>query len=114
MAEVVALTGTVRSGIGRASADMGPWVRLPFEPYPGTLNVEIGEETVEAFLGTVTTCAHYRRRWYPYRFGTIGSVPVAVTDSQTEFGQVEVIAPVRLRDLPLQDGDTVTIVLAAE
>jgi CTP-dependent riboflavin kinase len=114
MAEVVALTGIVRTGLGRAAADMGPWVDLPFDSYPGTLNVELGEETVEAFLRTVIRCAHYRRRWYPYRFGSIGSVPVAVTDSQTEFSQVEVIAPVRLRDLPLEDGDTVTIVLAAE
>lgn len=111
MAEVTSLTGVVRSGIGMASQDMGPWVGLPFVPYPGTLNVELGEDVVDEFLRTVTTCAHYRRRWYPYRMGTLNGVPVAVTDSQTEFGQVEVIAPVRLRDLPLSNGETVTILL---
>jgi CTP-dependent riboflavin kinase len=43
--------------------------------------------------------------------GTLRGVPVAVTDSETRRDEVEVIAPIRLRSLPLHNGDTVEIVL---
>jgi hypothetical protein len=105
------LTGLVKTGKGWASADMSPWNSLPFTAHPGTLNVDIGRENVRAFMSTVRDTKEYLGRIYPYRMGTLNGIPVAVTNSGIEPDQVEVVCGVRLRDLPLADGDTVHILL---
>jgi CTP-dependent riboflavin kinase len=108
------LVGVVRTGKGWASGDMGQWRVLPWTPHPGTLNVEVGEEAVAEFMARVSTWSPYKGHDHPYRMGILAGVEVAVTDSGIEPAQVEVVAPVRLRDLPLEDGDTVTILLRDE
>ena len=108
------VTGVVSTGKGWASRDMGPWQFLPWKPHPGTLNVEIGDDNVAEFLSKVRHWSYYNNRKYPYRLGKLNGVDVAVTDSGVRPGGIEVVAPVRLRDLPLNDGDTVTIMLDDE
>jgi len=105
------LTGEVVSGFGWHKKNMGPWSALPFRAYPGTLNLKVGQEAVEGFMREKSEWFEHKNCWYFYRTGTLNGTPVAVTDSGTSFGQVEVFAAVRLRSLPLVDGDTVTILL---
>jgi CTP-dependent riboflavin kinase len=105
------LTGKVVKGMGWHRHNMQPWKALPFDAYSGTLNVKVGKKQVTEFLDGVTDWVHYEGRWHPYRMGTLRGVQVAVTDSKTRRDEVEVIAPIRLRSLPLFNGDTVEIVL---
>jgi CTP-dependent riboflavin kinase len=106
------LEGTVVTGFGWHRHNMGPWRSLPFSAYPGTLNVKVGYDQVAKFLDEVTDWVEHDGRSHPYRLGTLHGCTVAVTDSLTRRDEVEVIAPRRLRDIPLNDGDTVTIVLS--
>jgi CTP-dependent riboflavin kinase len=108
------LTGKVVKGMGWHRHNMQPWKALPFAAYSGTLNVKVGRKQVTQFLEGVTDWIEHDGRWHPYRMGTLRGVPVAVTDSETRRDEVEVIAPIRLRSLPLRDHDIVTIVLDDE
>ena len=108
------LEGQVTTGLGWHKNNMGPWKVLPFKAYPGTLNVEVGKRRVQKFVATTTRRAESKVRSNPYRMGSLNGITVAVTDSDTEPDQIEVIAPVRLRDLPLRDGDTVSIMICDE
>jgi CTP-dependent riboflavin kinase len=105
------LTGKVVKGMGWHRHNMEPWEALPFDAYSGTLNVKVGKKQVTEFLDGVTDWIEHEGRWHPYRMGTLRGVAVAVTDSKTRRDEVEVIAPIRLRSLPLFNGDTVEIVL---
>jgi CTP-dependent riboflavin kinase len=107
----VTLTGTVVAGFGWHKNNMQPWRRLPFKPYPGTLNVKVGKKHAKEFMESVETWIEHNGRWYPYRLGTIAGVPVAVTNSESKSDEVEVLAAIRLRNLPLSDGDIVSIAL---
>jgi CTP-dependent riboflavin kinase len=108
------LTGKVVKGFGWHRHNMEPWEALPFKAYSGTLNVKVGTQQVTEFLDGVTGWIEHEGRFHPYRMGTLRGIPVAVTDSATKPAEVEVLAPIRLRDLPLRDGDEVTIVLDGE
>lgn len=104
------LKGKVVSGEGWHSRHMEHWAVLPFTPFPGTLNLYVGEQTVERMLqregGSVVRDGIAFRYW----FGSVNGEPVAVTwNVGCEVGVVEIVAPVRLRDLPLDDGDELTV-----
>lgn len=106
MAEVV---GTVRAGSGTAArkfadADFETFGYLPF---PGTLNLRVGEaEKVMMRAGRLVDgpVVNSHTRYLPC---TVGGVPAHVHFAGGP-KDVEVFAPVRLRDL-FADGDTVTI-----
>ncbi len=106
------LKGTVTTGKGWHSKHMEHWHVLPFAAFPGTLNVEVGEDQVAVMLEGASLGADAEGRRFPYRMGTLNGIEVAVTDSGAVPSEVEVLAAVRLRDLPLDDGDTVTIILS--
>lgn len=104
------LTGTVVSGEGWHSHNMKHWAVLPFEPFPGTLNVFVGEDAVEEMLKRSSGSVIRNRVAYRYWFGSVGEVDVAVTwNVGCAPGVLELVAPVRLRDLPLEDGDTIVV-----
>lgn len=110
MAEVI-VRGTVANGLGVHHTDMRQWAGLPFVAYPGTLNVDVGRDTARMLLARMPHVLHVFRREWPYVLGTLNGVEVAVTESRAKPWQIEVLAAVRLRDLPLRNGDVVTIVL---
>jgi CTP-dependent riboflavin kinase len=104
------LKGTVVSGEGWHSRNMEHWAVLPFAAFPGTLNLAVGDEAVDAMLkrsgGSVVRDGVEYRYW----FGWVGDVEVAVTwNVGCAAGVLELVAPVRLRGLPLSDGDTVEV-----
>jgi CTP-dependent riboflavin kinase len=86
------------------------WATLPFVPYPGTLNVWVGDGQVEqlrARPGTLVTFKGVEFYWWPC--GVEGVPGVVTWNRGCAPGVVEVIAPLRLRDLPLVDGQTVEV-----
>jgi CTP-dependent riboflavin kinase len=111
VAEVNSVTGTVADGLGVHHMEMSQWSGLPFRAYPGTLNVDVGLEVAADLLARMPHVHYSFNREWPFVFGTLNGVDVAVTESRAKPWQVEVLAAVRLRDLPLTNGDRVTIVL---
>jgi CTP-dependent riboflavin kinase len=102
--------GTVTSGEGWHSDNMRHWKVLPFAPFPGTLNLRVGHETVDrlrARPGRSVMFRHVEFFWWTCR---VRNVTCVVTwNVGCEPGVVELVAPVRLRDLPLEDGDVVEV-----
>ena len=136
----VTLTGTVTSGMGEGrhyislSGYMEQFIeRLGYEPFPGTLNVDLTEESVRGRAGLdaiegigidgweddertfgPATCYRATLESDAGRFDPC-HVIVPVRTHHDE-GQLEVIAPVELRtELSLADDDRVTVhVVAAD
>lgn len=102
----------VTDGLGWHADHMEHWSGLPFEAFPGTLNVEVGLAAAERLRRAMPHVLHSDGRHWPYILGSLRGVQVAVTESRARPAQVEVLAAVRLRDLPLATGDRVTILLA--
>jgi CTP-dependent riboflavin kinase len=104
------LKGTVVSGEGWHSKHMEHWDVLPFAAFPGTLNVAVGNDAVEEMLKRSGESVVRDGVAHRYWFGFMGDVEVAVTwNVGCAPGVLELLAPVRLRDLPLSDGDTVEV-----
>jgi len=99
------------SGYGWHSEHMEHWECLPFKAYPGTLNVKVGRSQVKKMLLGAHLCTYVEGVEAPYRMGTLNGIEVAVATSGVAPTQVELVAAVRLRDLPLFDDDIVTIIL---
>lgn len=105
------VTGIVANGLGVHHKEMRQWNGLPFKAYPGTLNVKVGRTVAAELLALMPhKFVEYDRDW-PYVLGTLNGVPVAVTESRAKPWQIEVLAACRLRDLPLHNGDRITIFL---
>lgn len=104
------LTGRVVSGEGWHSQNMEHWSVLPFDPFPGTLNLYVGNRAVTAMLKRQGESVVRDGVEFRYWFGSFEGNPVAVTwNVGCEPGVVELVAPVRLRDQPLVDGDRVEV-----
>lgn len=108
---MVEVTGTVADGLGVHHMEMSQWDGLPFRAHPGTLNVNVGRKVAKGLLARMPHVHHSFGREWPFVLGTLNGVEVAVTESRAKPWQVEVLAPVRLRGLPLENGDRVTIIL---
>lgn len=107
------LHGEVRSGKGNGLEPGIDWSPLGYVPWPGTLNVYVGEAGIGAVRAVqsllVPAPASVYRNFYAYRVTVngyaghaliLGSRPVAL----------DVLADMHLRTrLGLADGDTVTI-----
>ena len=104
------VTGVVADGLGVHHMEMSQWDGLPFKAYPGTLNVDVGKDVAADLLARMPHVHYSFGREWPFVLGTLNGVDVAVTESRAKPWQVEVLAAVRLRDLPLANGDSVTIV----
>ena len=82
-----------------------------FKAYPGTLNVIVGKSQVAKMLSGAHLFTYVDGVKAPYRMGTLNGIEVAVCASGVEPSQVELVAAVRLRNIPLSDDDTVIIIL---
>lgn len=124
------LTGRVVSGVRRAAGftQLG-WVqaqcleKLGFKPYPGTLNVEVSEDSLAALAAVERQegpalippdRSFCEARVFPLSIGAVSgamilpSEDVRIHDKQV----IEVMAPVNLRDeLHLEDGAPVTLLI---
>jgi riboflavin kinase len=129
----VELTGTVTSGMGEGrhyitlSGYMEQFVaKLGYEPFPGTLNINLTEESVRARarLGTVDPITIDGWEDDERTYGPAYCYPATlvandtyepahvITPERTHHGddQLELIAPDKLRDaLALEDGTEVTV-----
>jgi CTP-dependent riboflavin kinase len=125
------LTGRVVSGRGKASFfTQLDWVqeqcatKLGFTPYPGTLNIELSPESVVGLQALEKEAA---TEFVPpdpkYCVAKLLSVSLSWIKGAMIFpeqgvrihgkGIVEIIAPVRLKDvLNIEDGDQVTLTVA--
>lgn len=137
--ETVELIGTVTSGMGEGAHYISKdgyreqfTDKLGYEPHPGTLNIELTEESVQT-RSVVKQYGGIRIEGFETDERTYGAAvcyPSVVEQGgeqheQThviepvrthhDVSQLEVIAPVRLRDhFGLEDGDTIRVVLAGE
>ncbi|SDY38364.1 DUF120 domain-containing protein [Halobellus clavatus] len=130
----VELEGTVTSGMGegRHYISLPGYMeqfteRLGYEPFPGTLNVDLTEDSIRSRSAMASLSGVPIDGWEDEErtFGpaTCYAATVAAEDGTAEpthiivperthhdETQLEIIAPVRLRDdLDLADGDTVTV-----
>ncbi|MFB6090257.1 MAG: DUF120 domain-containing protein [Halobellus sp.] len=130
----VELDGTVTSGMGEGrhyislSGYMEQFTeRLGYEPFPGTLNVELSEESIRSRSAMSSLSGIPIDGWEDDErtFGPATCYAAAVSDGDAvaepthiivperthhDETQLEIIAPVRLRDeLDLADGDRVTV-----
>jgi HAD superfamily hydrolase (TIGR01509 family) len=122
------IAGRVVSGIGKAAAfTQLEWVRgqcrkkLGFEPYPGTLNLEVAEGDVGALEGlwqqgclelTPPTEGFCTAKVLPARAGYVQSAVLLPEEGVRVHGEriIEVLAPVRLKDaLGLKVGDVLSL-----
>jgi riboflavin kinase len=134
----VELDGVITSGMGegRHYISLSGYMeqfeeRLGYEPFPGTLNVDLDEESVRS-RSAVSSLPGVPIDGWEDEERTFG--PATCYDATVEYGgdaaetahiivperthhdetQLEVIAPVRLRDaLGLEDGDVVTVSVEA-
>lgn len=128
--ELFALEGTVFSGLYQGAYYVSQEgyrrqivEKLGFDPYPGTLNLRIGEEEMEArrrldsipgvhidgFRGVER--AFGGARCYPVLVnGEVEGAVVVAERTSYDLSVIEVIAPVSLRErFGLEDGDTVRV-----
>ena len=130
----VTLTGTVTGGMGegRHYITLPGYAtqfreRLGYEPYPGTFNVELDEESVRARAGMASLEPTPIDGWEDEdrTFGPAECYPCRLVLDQQEYGgahivvperthhdedQLEIIAPEKLREeLNADDGDRVTV-----
>ncbi|MBW2000743.1 MAG: CTP-dependent riboflavin kinase [Deltaproteobacteria bacterium] len=95
--------------------------KLGFRPYPGTLNLEVGEDVLELLEGMKGQCsiiltppnkAYCTAQTLPVKIGSVEGAIIIPEERVMIHGKkiVEIIAPVRLKDvLDLREGDMVTI-----
>ena len=133
MVEAAGLEGTIRSGSGEGAFFLGlGWVRdgireeCGFDPYPGTLNVELTNPDLLGHWRDIRKLAG--RPLVPARPGECGGtvIPVLVEGAVrgavivpdvTRYGEetLEVIAPICLRSaFGLKDGDRVRLAALIE
>jgi riboflavin kinase len=130
----VALTGVVTSGMGEGShyIELPGYAvqfegRLEYEPFPGTLNVDLDEESVRARAGMASLEPVPIDGWEDddRTFGPAECYPVRIVAGEDSYegahiivperthhdeDQLEIIAPDKLRaKLRLEDGDRVTV-----
>jgi len=130
----VELAGTVTSGMGegRHYISLSGYMeqfkeRLGYEPFPGTLNVDLTEESIRSRSAMSSLSGISIDGWEDDErtFGPATCYAATVSDGEGtaepthiivperthhDETQVEIIAPVRLRDeLGLDDGDAVTV-----
>lgn len=133
-ARSVTLTGTVTGGMGegRHYITLSGYAtqfreRLGYEPYPGTFNVELDEESVRARSGMASLVPTPIDGWEDEdrTFGPAECYPCRLVLGEQEFDgahiivperthhdedQLEIIAPAKLREeLAADDGDRVTV-----
>ncbi|WP_101295299.1 DUF120 domain-containing protein [Halegenticoccus soli] len=133
-AAAVTLTGTVTGGMGegRHYISLPGYMdqfreRLGYEPFPGTLNVNLSEESVRARSGMASLDAIPIDGWEDEErtFGPATCYAATVEHDGDSYGtahiivperthhdesQLELISPVKLRDeLGLDDGDAITV-----
>ncbi|WP_144905251.1 DUF120 domain-containing protein [Halobellus captivus] len=134
----VELDGTVTSGMGegRHYISLSGYMeqfeeRLGYEPFPGTLNVDLDEESVRARSAVSSLSGIPIDGWeddertfgpatcyaaiVEYEGETAETAHIIVPErTHHDETQLEIIAPVRLRDaLGLEDGDGVTVSVEA-
>ena len=134
----ITLSGTVTGGMGegRHYISLEGYMRqfrerLGYEPFPGTLNVELTEASVRAAAGIESMDGIHIDGWEDEErtFGPATCYPATVETPDDSYdpthvivperthhdeSQIEIIAPVKLRDeLGLDDGDVVTVVVEA-
>jgi CTP-dependent riboflavin kinase len=73
--------------------------------------VRVGKSQVAKMLSGAHLFTYVEGTKALYRMGTLNGIEVAVCGSGVAPHQVELVAAVRLRKLPLSDGDTVIIIL---
>jgi riboflavin kinase len=93
--------------------------KLGFEPYPGTLNLQLKEPfavqdtsaiKIEGFKDSART--YGGGKCYPVKIDGIGAAIIRPDRSSYPLNMVEVIAPINLRErLGLRDGDEVEVIL---
>lgn len=133
------LTGSVTGGMGegRHYISLEGYMsqfreRLGYEPFPGTLNVELTEASVRAVAGLGSVDGIHIDGWAEEErtFGPATCYPTRVETDDGSFEpthvivperthhdeeQLEIIAPLKLREeLDLEDRDELTVVLADE
>ncbi|MBW1997994.1 MAG: CTP-dependent riboflavin kinase [Deltaproteobacteria bacterium] len=120
--------GKVVGGVRKASCFTRlDWVqrqcleKLGFRPYPGTLNLEVGDDVLEllesvkgegSILLTPPNEEYCTAQTLPVRMGTVrGAIIIPEEDARVHGKNVlEIIAPLRLRiALNLKDGDVLTV-----
>jgi riboflavin kinase len=122
--QVIFMRGKILSGLGQAQYFLTRegysrqfMEKLGFVPFPGTLNVQLDEPfpaeqeaiKIEGFAEegrTFGECKCYR-----IKLNGIEAAVVRPERSRYPPELIEVIAPVKLRALGLEDGDTVEIIL---
>ena len=122
------ISGRVVTGAGKAAQfTQLDWVqeqcysKLGFRPYPGTLNVEVAEESLpvvevlrrEEGIRLVPPDPEYcAAKVLPLSVGTVSGALIVPEASVNIHGRkiIEVLAPVRLKDaLDLNEGEKVTL-----
>ncbi|MBW2064121.1 MAG: CTP-dependent riboflavin kinase [Deltaproteobacteria bacterium] len=126
-AEIV-IRGKVVGGVKKASYFTRlDWVqgqcleKLGFRPYPGTLNLEVGDEVLELLDGmrgegsitlTPPNKEHCTAQTLPVKMGSVEGAIIIPEERVMGHGKkiVEIIAPLRLKDvLGLREGDMLTV-----
>lgn len=118
------MRGKILSGLGQAQYFLTREgysrqfeAKLGFLPFPGTLNVLLEEPfpaerqaiKIEGFSEEGRTFGECR--CYPIKLNGIDAAVVRPEKSRYPAELIEVIAPVKLRTLGLEDGDTVEVIL---
>ena len=110
------IVGVVEDGLGRASEVMAErpaefWSPLGYQPVPGTLNLRVGragKSWVRRLQAPVTLDADAGGVAGPYWPVSIDGVEAHVRTSRAQ-ATVEIVSPVRLRSVGLDNGDPVTV-----
>jgi CTP-dependent riboflavin kinase len=124
----VTLTGVIATGLGQATGFTGlDWARAAFigqlgiDPYPGTINLLVGDDENRAVwagvrAGDAIVIHPPRTDWcdaHCYKAIIAGQIEAAIVLPLLEgypVDQIELIAAVNVRDaLGVEDGDRVTI-----
>lgn len=113
------LSGLVADGHGAASRDiqMGVYGDLGYEPFPGTLNVQVTPETAALLTGPSQQVRFFEidRYLWPARIGGVRGHLLYAPSAWDGTPTVELIAPVRLREqLGLANGNTVEIEISRD
>lgn len=115
--EARVVVGIVESGSGKAAELMGEtdldWSPLGYEPFPGTLNVAVSEEDRDYLKGLDGVEAPGLRRSTHYVPALVGETECHVHFARSPGGRpekvIELVAPVSLRGLGYDDGDTIEV-----
>jgi riboflavin kinase len=118
------MRGKVSSGLGQAQYFLSREgyrcqfkERLGFVPFPGTLNVLLDEpfptevQPIEIEGFSEEGKSFGKCKCYRIKLGGIQAAVIRPVKSRYPPEIIEIIAPAKLRDLGLKDGDTVEIML---